>query len=196
MSEAKFDMTERLPTWRRGQVVSQQEVANQINGAAKLLNRIGSGIAPPTEIAFEPEPTATKLLRVRVGGVGGNTLTTERDDRPDVFTIAKPLLMQTQNYAGKTRSFLNVNGQAVDVVYPEGEARPTKRVAQVTDVGPNGEPRTRSFVEAITMPYAPGDFLIAERVGDGITGIEGVAWMDRNNDGRTWAEGASSDADS
>ena len=82
------------------------------------------------------------------------------------------------------------------MVYPESEARPTRRVAQVTDVGQNGEPRTRSFVEAITIPYAPGDLLIAERVGEGITGVTGVAWMDRNNDGRTWAEGAVLDSGS
>ncbi len=144
---------------------------------------------------------ARPLLRVRAKDIGGDisaaevkddTLIVERNDGT-TLEIAKPLLLQTQNYGDKTRKFLRAGGDiataSVSVFYPAIDALPSSRIAQVTSIGGNNEPGTADFLEAITSPYAVGDPLVAELVGVAITGVAGVPWMDTNNDGRHWAEG-------
>ena len=168
MSDAKFDITNRIRTWSIGQEVSAQDVATQTNGVARIINQIGSGIAPPEQVFPEASGVATAGLTVEVMTLFGNTpdfliCKTASDAQ---VNVAKPYLLRRDIWNEASR-----NG--ILYVYAGIDARTASKGGDTED-------------QIIVPRYAVGDEIIVLR---GLP-VGGFTALDLNVDAREWARKA------
>lgn len=173
----------------------QQNAADEIRQAGNIntgpglqLSKTPSGTSIRLDLQQRRVlPSGLKAKLVTVKSIGDNTLICKTVQGVDL-EVALPVDLQVQDYRLRKRSFKDVGGRLVEITY----TNTSDRQGRLADVRFSNV--TTRIDERIAPPYAfegaeeDNDKIIAVLVGDSITRVPGVPWMDWNNAARAWAE--------
>jgi hypothetical protein len=188
-----------LERWRKGEPL----LAEKLNQPVDLLAR-GRGAGPANQVIPHPiAPGEAPAAMQRAAfwfkrmfddhfdayrlGADGQPLTDETGERL-IYQVAKPFDLRTTPFHRRRVRWFFLQFD-VTYFYSTGDIRTATR----SDTGD-------SFFEIIWKPYEEPTFVTgdpdhnihqwiwADKVGEALTGVPGVEWLDRNDNGRLWAE--------
>lgn len=180
MAKSVFDIpVSEMPHVAAGQPIR----AKDFNTVADAVERIQKGVKPPQQVFSDPIAKAiaagADVQLFQLSDFATNTylpcVQVTGEDAGSTVNVAKP-----HDLRGVTAP--NTNGYFINGALWTCSGYTQAGNRRTATSGTNNEQ------QVITKTYEPGDFIVAIRVGDGVTEVsQAPDWYDLNVMGRNWA---------